>query len=110
MSEAQHNTAQRSAALGTPAPVVLSRHRVPLEMAAPSCKAVYKKKDGIVTLTDDQASVTWTPLPGTGTPTVSLSILNITSEPLEPSYLSLNRDVLTWTPKISRRLRTVQLR
>lgn len=50
-------------------------------MAAPRCKAVYKKKDGIITITDDQASVTWTPLPGTGTPTVSLSIFNITSKP-----------------------------
>jgi transcription initiation factor TFIIH subunit 1 len=55
-------------------------------MAAPRCKAGYKKKDGIITLTDDQASVTWTPLPGTGTPTVSLPILNITSKPRTVSY------------------------
>lgn len=48
-------------------------------MAAPRCKAVYKKKDGIIAITDDQAAVTWTPLPGTGTPTVSLSIFNITN-------------------------------
>lgn len=48
-------------------------------MLPPRCKAGYKKKEGIITLTDDQASVTWTPLPGTGTPTVSLPILNITN-------------------------------
>ena len=56
-------------------------------MAAPRCKAGYKKKDGIITLTDDQASVTWTPLPGTGTPTVSLPIFNITSKPRAISHI-----------------------
>ena len=49
-------------------------------MAVPQGKAAYKKKDGIITLSDDQKSVTWTPLPGTGPPVVSLSILNVTSE------------------------------
>ena len=50
-------------------------------MQLPRCKAGYKKKDGIITVTDGQASVTWTPLPGTGTPTISLPILSITSKP-----------------------------
>ncbi|KKY37306.1 putative tfiih p62 subunit domain-containing protein [Diaporthe ampelina] len=48
-------------------------------MQLPRCKAGYKKKDGIITVTDGQASVTWTPLPGTGTPTISLPILSITN-------------------------------
>lgn len=43
-------------------------------------KAAYKKKDGLITLSDDQKSVTWTALPGTGPPVVSLTVLNITSE------------------------------
>jgi transcription initiation factor TFIIH subunit 1 len=48
--------------------------------AVPQGKAAYKKKDGIITLSDDQKLVTWTPLPGTGPPVVSLTISNITSE------------------------------
>ncbi|PSR83113.1 TFIIH p62 subunit domain-containing protein [Coniella lustricola] len=48
-------------------------------MALPKGKAAFKKKDGILAITDDQASITWTPLPGTGQPTVSLSIANITN-------------------------------
>ncbi|KAK1761304.1 hypothetical protein QBC47DRAFT_369645 [Echria macrotheca] len=43
----------------------------------PSGKATYKKKDGIITLTADQSALTWTPLPGTGPPHVSLSVDNI---------------------------------
>lgn len=50
-------------------------------MATPRGKAIFKKKDGIIAISDDQSSVTWTPLPATGTPTVSLPISNITSEP-----------------------------
>lgn len=77
-------------------------------MAAPRCKAVYKKKDGIIAITDDQASVTWTPLPGTGTPTVSLSIFNITSKPRATSHIGSTRRIADMRlPKISRRLRTV---
>lgn len=49
-------------------------------MAVPQGKAAYKKKDGIIALSDDQKLVTWTPLPGTGPPVVSLTISNITSE------------------------------
>lgn len=47
--------------------------------AVPQGKAAYKKKDGIITLSDDQKLVTWTPLPGTGPPVVSLTISNITN-------------------------------
>ena len=45
-------------------------------MAAPtpSGKATYKKKEGIITLTNDHGALTWTPLPGTGPPHVSLSV------------------------------------
>lgn len=50
-------------------------------MALSKGRAAFKKKDGILAVTDDQAAITWTPLPGTGQPTVSLSIANITSEP-----------------------------
>lgn len=41
---------------------------------------MYKKKDGTITVTDDQKLVTWTPAaaPG-GPPVVSLAIANITS-------------------------------
>ncbi|KAK5660869.1 hypothetical protein OQA88_12240 [Cercophora sp. LCS_1] len=43
----------------------------------PSGRAVYKKKDGIITLTNDQRALTWTPLPGTGPPHVQLSVDSI---------------------------------
>jgi len=49
-------------------------------MAIPRGLAAYKKKDGIITLSPDQQLVTWTPLPGTGPPVVSLTVVNITSE------------------------------
>lgn len=49
-------------------------------MAAPRGKAAYKKKDGIVAISDDQSAITWTPLPGTGSPTVSLAVSSITSK------------------------------
>ncbi|KAK7747946.1 RNA polymerase II transcription factor B subunit 1 [Cytospora paraplurivora] len=48
-------------------------------MSALSARAVYKKKDGIIAISDDQATVTWTPAAGAGTPTVSLAIPNITN-------------------------------
>lgn len=77
-------------------------------MAAPRCKAGYKKKDGIITLTDDQASVTWTPLPGTGTPTVSLPILNITSKPWETFTQRSHLQIADMSnPKTFRRHQTV---
>ncbi|KAF9878529.1 TFIIH p62 subunit domain-containing protein [Colletotrichum karsti] len=48
-------------------------------MAIPSGRAAFKKKDGVLTLTPDQQFVIWTPAPGNGPPTVSLSISNITN-------------------------------
>ncbi|KAJ0387389.1 hypothetical protein COL922a_002435 [Colletotrichum nupharicola] len=48
-------------------------------MAIPSGRASFKKKDGVLTLTPDQQSVIWTPAPGNGPPTVSLSLANITN-------------------------------
>jgi len=49
-------------------------------MAVPRGRALYKKKEGILTLSTDQKSVTWTPAPGQGPPVVSLAVINITSE------------------------------
>jgi len=49
-------------------------------MDVPQGKAAYKKKDGIITLSSDQTLVTWTPLPGNGSPVVSVAVANITSE------------------------------
>ncbi|KAF6821906.1 TFIIH p62 subunit domain-containing protein [Colletotrichum musicola] len=48
-------------------------------MAIPSGRAAFKKKDGVLTMTPDQQFVTWTPAPGNGPPTVSLSLANITN-------------------------------
>ncbi|KAF3765941.1 hypothetical protein M406DRAFT_346100 [Cryphonectria parasitica EP155] len=48
-------------------------------MAMPRGRAAFKKKDGIITISDDQVSVTWTPLPGTGQPTVALAVASITN-------------------------------
>ncbi|KAL0940650.1 TFIIH p62 subunit domain-containing protein [Colletotrichum truncatum] len=48
-------------------------------MAIPSGRAAFKKKDGVLTMTPDQQSVIWTPAPGNGPPTVSLSLANITN-------------------------------
>jgi len=45
----------------------------------PRGKAAYKKKDGILTLTEDQVSLIWSPLPGDGPPVVSLQVANITN-------------------------------
>jgi transcription initiation factor TFIIH subunit 1 len=52
-------------------------------MAIPTGATAYKKKDGILTLTPDQKTVIWTPnAAAAGPPALSLSIWNITSEPL----------------------------
>ncbi|KAK3683695.1 hypothetical protein B0T22DRAFT_256938 [Podospora appendiculata] len=48
-------------------------------MAVPRATVAYKKKDGIITLTDDRTSLIWSPLPGTGPPVVSLAVDNITN-------------------------------
>ncbi|KAI8662799.1 hypothetical protein LRP88_07007 [Fusarium phalaenopsidis] len=47
-------------------------------MAIPAGRTLFKKKDGILTLTSDHQFVTWTPNSG-GPPTVSLSVSNITN-------------------------------
>ncbi|ORY64252.1 TFIIH p62 subunit domain-containing protein [Pseudomassariella vexata] len=49
-------------------------------MATPRGTAAYKKKDGIITITDDKKTVIWTPqtAPG-GPPAVSLEITNVTN-------------------------------
>lgn len=49
-------------------------------MAIPAARTIFKKKDGILTLTSDFQNVTWTPN-SNGPPTVSLTIANITSKP-----------------------------
>jgi transcription initiation factor TFIIH subunit 1 len=46
-------------------------------MALPRGRTTYKKKDGILTLTDDRTALIWTPMPATGPPTVSLALENI---------------------------------
>ncbi|KAK3315196.1 hypothetical protein B0H66DRAFT_564723 [Apodospora peruviana] len=48
-------------------------------MEVPRAKAAYKKKDGIITLTTDRASLIWSPGNGTGPPVVSLAVANITN-------------------------------
>lgn len=47
-------------------------------MAVPAGRALFKKKDGILTLTSDLQTVTWTPNSG-GPPTISLPVAGITS-------------------------------
>ncbi|KAG6000168.1 hypothetical protein E4U54_001524 [Claviceps lovelessii] len=47
-------------------------------MAVPAGRTLFKKKDGILTLTSDLQTVTWTPNSG-GPPTVSLPVSNITN-------------------------------
>ncbi|CAM1509210.1 Fc.00g029490.m01.CDS01 [Cosmosporella sp. VM-42] len=47
-------------------------------MATPAGRTLFKKKDGILTLTSDFKTVTWTPNSG-GPPTVSLTVANITN-------------------------------
>ncbi|KAK3946278.1 hypothetical protein QBC46DRAFT_3521 [Diplogelasinospora grovesii] len=48
-------------------------------MAIPRGHALYKKRDGIITLSEDKLSLIWSPLPGTGPPVVSLAVANITN-------------------------------
>lgn len=43
-------------------------------------KAIYKKQTGIIAVSDDLTSVTWTPMSGAASPAVSLAIADITSE------------------------------
>ncbi|KAK0741686.1 hypothetical protein B0T21DRAFT_345578 [Apiosordaria backusii] len=53
-------------------------------MELPQGRATYKKKDGILTLTEDKKFLIWSPLPATGPPTVSLAldrILNLQQTP-----------------------------
>ncbi|KAF7552293.1 hypothetical protein G7046_g7454 [Stylonectria norvegica] len=47
-------------------------------MAIPAGRTLFKKKEGILTLTTDHQTVTWTPNSG-GPPTVSLVVANITN-------------------------------
>ncbi|KAK4227558.1 hypothetical protein QBC38DRAFT_477271 [Podospora fimiseda] len=50
----------------------------------PKGRTSYKKKEGILTLTDDRQSLIWSPLPANGPPTVSLAldkILNLKQTP-----------------------------
>lgn len=47
-------------------------------MAVPAGRALFKKKDGILTLTKDLQIVTWTPNSG-GSPTISLPVTSISS-------------------------------
>ena len=48
-------------------------------MAVPRGLASYKKKEGIITLTDDKTSLIWSPGSGDGPPVVSLAVANITN-------------------------------
>ncbi|PNY23170.1 RNA polymerase II transcription factor B subunit 1 [Tolypocladium capitatum] len=47
-------------------------------MAIPVARTLFKKKDGVLTLTSDHQSVTWTPNTG-GPPTISLPVASITN-------------------------------
>ena len=48
-------------------------------MATPVGRTAYKKKDGILTITPDLQTVTWTPNSG-GPATVNLAVANLASE------------------------------
>ncbi len=67
-------------------------------MASPTGRALFKKKEGILAVSDDQTSVTWTPLPGQGQ-AVSLAVANITSKaaveefPGCPLFIALTWDM-----------------
>lgn len=56
-------------------------------MAPPSGAASYKKKDGILTLTDDEQTLTWTPAVA-GVSTLTIPVSHITSMQL---FLALRR-------------------
>lgn len=47
-------------------------------MAPPSGAAAYKKKDGILTLMDDEQTLTWTPVTA-GVSTLTIPVSQITS-------------------------------
>lgn len=64
-------------------------------MATPRARAAFKKKDGFIAISDAQDALTWTPLPGTGSPTVSLPISNITSETSPPRTSSQSSALAT---------------
>jgi transcription initiation factor TFIIH subunit 1 len=58
-------------------------------MAIPVGRTLFKKKDGILTLTPDQQTVTWTPNSG-GPATVTLPVSKITSTAsVTPLYHSM---------------------
>lgn len=60
-------------------------------MATPVGRTLFKKKDGILTLTPDLQTVTWTPNSG-GPATVTLTVANITSKHHFQHLLSLSND------------------
>lgn len=74
-------------------------------MATPRARAAFKKKDGIIAISDAQDALTWTPLPGTGSPTVSLPISDITSE-TSPFWTSSQSPAPTTARPVSLRLLT----
>jgi hypothetical protein len=50
-------------------------------MAPPKGSAVYKKKDGTLTVSNDRKSVTWTPIAPRGAlPSVTIQVSEITSK------------------------------
>lgn len=55
----------------------------------PVGRTLYKKKDGILTITPDLQTVTWTPNSG-GPPTVSLPVPKITSTSLQIPILHIH--------------------
>lgn len=63
-------------------------------MAAPAGRTLFKKKDGILTLTTDYQTVIWTPNTG-GPPTISLPVSNIMSK--AASFVILDSPSLTLT-------------
>ena len=65
-------------------------HLVSFTMALPVGRTNFKKKEGILTLTSDYQTVTWTPNTG-GPPTVSLTVPNITSKSHVPSLCNMFR-------------------
>lgn len=47
----------------------------PIEI--PRGRASFKKREGIITLSEDKTALIWSPLPGAGPPVISLSVSNI---------------------------------
>ena len=85
-------------------------------MSVPRGAAAYKKKDGIITITDDYKQVTWTPNAAPdGPPTVSMTVSDIASmhnsASPRPSSLDGYAEQLTKKPpQISSKHRTVHRR